>query len=122
MIRIVNPILHTKFLDTSAVRSVFLWWSNEVYADRYKAFLQFEKWSLTPQGIKPEFGTIWKYPCFHSAFRDMSLVVHQVPRIQQQTRILRYSVEPRVQVIGAAPPSVSAAFAALNGLLPKKPL
>ena len=121
MIRIVNSLLHTKFLDSSSIRSVFLWCNNGAYADRYTTFLQFEKWHLTPQGANIECNTIWKYPCFHSAFRDMSLVVKQVPRIQP--RILRYGVDHnRVQVIGDAPPSANAAFTALNGLLPKKPL
>ena len=120
MIRIVNPVLHTKFLDTSIVRSVFLWWNNGLYANEYNAFLQFEKWSVTPQGANIEHSTIWKYPYFHSAFRDMTSIVKQVPRIQQH--ILPYTVEPRVHIIGDAPPSVNAAFTALNGLLPKKPL
>ncbi len=120
MIRIVNPVLHTKLLNTSSVRSVFLWWNNGVYADKYNTFLQFEKWSLTPQGANIEHSTIWKYPCFHSAFHDMTCIVKQVPRIQH--RILHYVVEPKVQIIGDAPPSANAALTALNGLLPMKPL
>lgn len=120
MIRIVNPVLHTKFLDASSIRSAFLWWSNGVYADKYKAFLQFEKWSLGLNGAHIEHNTIWKYPCFHTAFGDMTCIVKQVPRIQPL--ILRYTIEPRVQLIGDVPPSASAAFTALNGLLPKKPL
>ena len=121
MIRIANPVIQTKFLDTSLVRSTFLWWSNTgVYADKHKAFLQFETWSMDRQGANTTFTTIWKYPCFHTAFNDMTYIVKQVPRIQPC--IVRYAVEPSVQVIGDAPPSASAALTALNGLLPKKPL
>ena len=120
MIRIVNPALRTKILDCSSVRSVFLWWSNGVYADKYKAFLQFEKWSMGLNGAYIEYNTIWKYPCFNTAFGDMTCIVKQAPLIEPL--ILRYAIEPRVQVIGNAPPSASAAFTALNGLLPKKPL
>lgn len=120
MIRIVSPIVHTKFLNASLVRSAFLWWSNGFYADKYKAFLQFETWSMSLRGANTTFTTIWKYPCFHTALRDMTCIAKQAPHIQPH--ILRYAVEPRVQVIGEAPPSANAALTALNGLLPKKPL
>jgi hypothetical protein len=123
MIRIVNPLHHTKYLDTSRLRSVFLWWSDIKYTDKYNTFLQFGTWSLNDVGATTTYNTIWKYTCFHTARSDMSTILQHACHIQSP-HILRYTdpVISSAQLIGETLPSSRAAFAALNGLLPKKPL
>lgn len=123
MIRLINPVLHTKYLDAHRIRSMCLWWTERPTIEKTKAFLQFE----CEKGAEAYFDTIWKYPCFHLARTDMDQVLKQAPWITH--RMYQYQLEPVIllgsnsaQRMGDTPPSTSAAFAALNGLLPKNPL
>ncbi len=123
MIRLINPVLHTKYLDTRKIRSVFLWWTPQSYMDTYKAFLQFETWFANEKGAAAHFNNIWKYPSFHTARHDMETILNQAMWITP--RIYMYpsqATTQSTQLIAIAPPSDSAAFAALKGLLPKNPL
>lgn len=130
MIRLINPILHTKYLDARAIRSACLWWTERPTLDKNKVFLQFETWRADEKGAAAHFDTVWKYPCFHLALGDMKQILTQAPWITHH--VCQYQLEPPrvlgmdglrdVQQMGDAPPSTRAAFAALNGLLPKNPL
>jgi hypothetical protein len=124
MIRILNPLLHTKYLHTDCIRSVFLWWTPQPCADKWKTFLQFASWKQTQHGAVVNYDQILKYPSFHLAYSDLASIQKQVPSRRIEVSVLQYQLEPRLRVhsMGLTPPSVSAAFTALNGLLPKKPL
>lgn len=125
MLRIVNPVLHTKYLHINCMKSMFLWWTTQSCADTWNTFLQFGAWKQTQKGAIVAYDQIWKYPSFHTAYADMTYIMKHVPK-QIDSSIFQYQHEPlprpRLQSMGAAPPSVNAAFTALNGLLPKKPL
>jgi hypothetical protein len=68
MIRIVNPLLHTKYIHTQSLRSVFLWWTPQ------DTFLQFGYWEKSTQGESISYAQIWKYPSFHLAYRRVPII------------------------------------------------
>lgn len=119
MIRLFNPLIHTKYLNTYPIRSVFLWYTPDSYIIKHKAFLQFETWCMTEKGAAVHYNNIWKYPCFHTARQDLETILHQSSWITPQFYMYRNQA---TQLITDAPPSTNAAFAALKGLLPKNPL
>lgn len=124
MLRIVNPVLHTKFLNVAPIHSIFLWWTPHVCADKWNTFLQFGAWKQTVHGAHADYSLVWKYPSFHLAHTDMNTILGSSRDKTAYIKpfIVQYALYPRTQLIGAAPPSASAAFTALNGLLPKNPL
>ena len=106
MIRIVNPLLHTKYLRTDCLRSVFLWWTPQpciTTTESLNTFLQFGNWEKTKYGAVVSYNQIWKYPSFHLAHSDLTLIKKQVPRLE--SKVLQYQIEPtlNVQVRGAVP-------------------
>jgi hypothetical protein len=128
MIRIINPLLHTKYVDSNCIRSVFLWWTPQPCAEKWKTFLQFGSWTQTKNGSGLSYDQIWKYQSFHIAHSDLVSIIKQMSWSGRrlESSVLQYHIvptpRPNVQSMGLAPPSVNAAFTALNGLLPKKPL
>lgn len=124
MIRLIHPVLHTKFLNPNAVRSIYLWWTPAPYVQKHKAFLQFESWIAGEKGAEPRFDLVWNYPCFQTARQDLETILDRAPWITPI--VCQYQHAPSatmgVQPIGDAPPSTRAALIALNGLLPKNPL
>lgn len=112
MIRLINPLLHTKYLDMRAIRSVYLWWTEQPTIDKHKAFLQFEAWRAHEKGADTHFGIIWKYPCFHLARGDMDQILKQAPWITPH--VCKYQPEPTRTMM-----PYTSAFATLNSLFPK---
>jgi hypothetical protein len=106
MIRIVNPLLHTKYIRTDCLRSVFLWWTPQ----SLNTFLQFGNWEKTNYGAVVSYNQIWKYPSFHLAYSDLTSIKKQVPRLE--SKVLQYQIEPTLNVLvrGAVPSFVNAAF------------
>jgi hypothetical protein len=110
MIRIVNPLLHTKYLRTDCLRSVFLWWTPQpciTSTERWNTFLQFGNLEKTKHGAVVCYDQNWKYPSFHLAYSDLTSIKKQVPRIE--STVLQYQIEP-IQLRGVVPSFVNAAF------------
>lgn len=111
MIRIVNPLLHTKYLRTDCLRSVFLWWTPQpciTSTERWNTFLQFGNLEKTKHGAVVYNDQIWKYPSFHLAYSDLVSIKKQVPRLE--STVLQYQTEPSVKLRGVVPSFVNDAF------------
>ena len=120
MIRIVNPVLHTKYLYTPPIRSINLWWTKQPCLDS-SVFLQFETFKKDTNGIQLDYSQIWKYPCFHYANHDFSIIRRYIPHVK--LCVISYSLEPTpaFQLINNDP-CIMNAFTGLYSSLPKKPL